>query len=557
MGLKSIVQQMGKSIGNSALGVLNQAGGALGGGVGGVIQQGMFQEYFTSGNMAGDIIMKRAEQVRTNGSRNTGSDNNVISNGSVIDVQHNQCMIIVENGRVVEACMEPGRFVYDTSIAPSFFEGNEGSLGEKAKAVALQMWEQAKMGGQRKNTQRIYFINTGILDKSLNWGAGNIQFQHTESFMTTNGVPLTRGIVMKGHGTARLRLERPIDFFENYGAKFAGGDNNAVVTMDSLETFFTAAKNRVTEAIAMSIQELGDKKPLRYNQIMQASNMKDLRELVNMQMEDTDLSKIGFDFYEFTVGGSGFIISEEDRKAITEMQTLAFQASNMAMGNLRTQQMIAERFGEGQAGGAAAVMMGANAGMGGVGNVQAQPPQQFGQPYGQQGYGQQAYGAAVAPAAPAAPAADSWTCSCGATATGKFCNNCGGKKPEPKPVDGWQCSCGATATGRFCNNCGQPKPEPKPANGWTCSCGNVVEDGMFCSNCGSKKPAPQAAVAGWTCSCGNVVTEGDFCSNCGSRKPEANKPKKFVCDKCGWTSDNINTRFCPKCGDRGTEADIQ
>ena len=181
MGLKSIVQSMGKSVGNSALNVLNQAGGALSGGVGGVIQQGMFQEYFASGDMSGDIIMKRAEQIRTNGSRNTGSDNNVISNGSVIDIQHNQCMIIVENGRVVEACMEAGRFVYDTSIAPSFLEGSEGSLGEKAKAIALQMWEQAKMGGQRKNTQRIYFINTGILDKSLNWGAGNIQFQHLRS----------------------------------------------------------------------------------------------------------------------------------------------------------------------------------------------------------------------------------------------------------------------------------------------------------------------------------------------------------------------------------------
>jgi membrane protease subunit (stomatin/prohibitin family) len=357
---------------------------------------------------------------------------------------------------------------------------------------------------------------------------------------------------MKGHGTARLRLERPIDFFENYGAKFAGGDNNAVVTMDSLETFFTAAKNRVTEAIAMSIQELGDKKPMRYNQIMQASNMKDLRELVNMQMEDTDLSKIGFDFYEFTVGGSGFIISEEDRAAIAEMQTLAFQASNMGMANIRTQQMMAAKFGEGAAGTAAAVMMGSQAGMGGMGNVQAQPAQQFGQ---QPAYGQNMMGGAAV--APAAPAADAWTCSCGATATGKFCNNCGSKKPEPKPVDGWTCSCGNVVTGKFCNNCGQPKPEPKPANGWTCSCGNVVEDGMFCSNCGSKKPAPQAAVVGWTCSCGNVVTEGDFCSNCGSRKPEANKPKKFVCDKCGWTSDNINTRFCPKCGDRGTEADIQ
>ena len=46
----------------------------------------------------------------------------------------------------------------------------------------------------------------------------------------------------------------------------------------------------------------------------------------------------------------------------------------------------------------------------------------------------------------AAPAADGWKCACGATATGKFCPECGAKKPEPKPA-GWKCACGATATG--------------------------------------------------------------------------------------------------------------
>ena len=34
--------------------------------------------------------------------------------------------------------------------------------------------------------------------------------------------------------------------------------------------------------------------------------------------------------------------------------------------------------------------------------------------------------------------------------------------------DGWKCACGATATGKFCPECGAKKPEPKPANGWTC-----------------------------------------------------------------------------------------
>ena len=62
-------------------------------------------------------------------------------------------------------------------------------------------------------------------------------------------------------------------------------------------------------------------------------------------------------------------------------------------------------------------------------------------------------------AAPApAPAADGWKCSCGATVSGKFCPNCGTKKPEPVQAGAWKCSCGATATGKFCPECGSPTP---------------------------------------------------------------------------------------------------
>jgi membrane protease subunit (stomatin/prohibitin family) len=119
------------------------------------------------------------------------------------------------------------------------------------------------------------------------------------------------------------------------------------------------------------------------------------------------------------------------------------------------------------------------------------------------------------------PAANSWTCSCGATATGKFCPECGSKKPEPKMQAGWKCSCGATATGKFC-------PE-----------------------CGSKKPADD----GWTCSCG-AVNKGKFCPECGARKP-AGVPQ-YKCDKCGWepVKGVKPPRFCPECGDPFDDGDL-
>jgi membrane protease subunit (stomatin/prohibitin family) len=509
------------AVGNAAKEVGTGAGGALLGGFSGVLNQSMYQEYYTSGTMAGDVIMKRAEQVKSNGSVNNKSDANIISNGSMIDVQPSQCMIIVENGKIVEACMEPGRFVYNTDLAPSFFAGN-GKFGEKIVSAAKEMWEQAKVGGQRHNTQRIYFINMGILEKSILWGVGRVQFRHTQRFVT-NAAPYVIGVRLKGNGTARVQMMRPLDFYTLYGAQHAGGDNNAVIRISDLEKhFFEASKSHLMTAISGAITALGTKQELTYEEINSPENMTAIAESVNKAMAGTDLCKIGFDFSQFAANDGGFTVTDEDYKKIQDAQQKAYDVGNINLMNYNVQMGQVEamkEFGKNSnvqdMGGGGMMMMGGMMGCS-MGNIQAQPLQQF---------PQQPQPQMAAVAVPSAPAADGWTCSCGAVATGKFCNNCGAKKPEPKPVDGWTCACGAVATGKFCPECGAKKPEPVVADGWTCACGHVNK-GKFCQECGSKKPADAPL---------------------------------YRCDKCGWEpADPKNPpRFCPECGDRFDDSDIK
>ena len=154
-------------------------------------------------------------------------------------------------------------------------------------------------------------------------------------------------------------------------------------------------------------------------------------------------------------------------------------------------------------------MLGLGVGLAAAGSIAPQ----IGNMFGGMQFGQPS--APPNPAIPPASTPETWQCSCGNTASGMFCNNCGARKPEPPKT--WDCTCGNKGIiGNFCNNCGARKPEPPKT--WDCTCGNKGIIGKFCNMCGAGKPEEPSK---WDCSCGNTGITGNFCTNCGKRRGES------------------------------------
>ena len=116
-----------------------------------------WKEYFYCDSLDTDVlIVKGQKRTRAKSSNTKGSDN-IISNGSVIAVNEGQCMIIVEQGAIVDLCAEAGEYTYDKSTEPSIFYGG---LGQGVKNSFKTFGRRFTFGGDTGKDQRVYFVNT-------------------------------------------------------------------------------------------------------------------------------------------------------------------------------------------------------------------------------------------------------------------------------------------------------------------------------------------------------------------------------------------------------------
>ncbi|MDD6807650.1 MAG: SPFH domain-containing protein [Oscillospiraceae bacterium] len=430
-------------------------------GVSGAVQSAAWKEYFQSGDLSNGVLMKRAEKILVDGGKNTKADDNLISSGSGIDVAPGQCMIIVENGAIVEFCAEPGRYTYDSSSAPSLFSGENKGL----KAVGKEILNQWSAGGQRNSTQRVYFINLGeIIAEPIKWGCGNIAF-HNVTMVGPS--PIELDMTLKGNGLVTIKISDPMKFFTEIGAQRIGQDGEATIRLSD-EGIAENLKSGILDKISSAISKLGTEERISYTAIGSKADI--VASYINDMLSNEWAGKRGFEISSFTVNGS-FVPTEEDMKSLKDLQNAFNMGNNLNAANYDVQKTMArgvEAAGEnGGANGLFGLGMGMNM-MGGanMGNMANQNP--------------------VVVAA-AVSHAQSWKCTCGTDNTGKFCVNCGAKQGGAPASITWTCSCGSQngADAKFCTNCGTKKPVVKK---FVCDkCGFTPAEGQtpkFCPECG-------------------------------------------------------------------------
>lgn len=430
------------------MGLIKAAVGAASG-----VLADQWKDYFYCEAMPADVLAVKGQKKGAGRSAHKRGKDNIISNGSVIAVADGQCMMIVEQGKVVDVCAEPGEYTYDTSTEPSLFCGD---LSQTIGEVFRNIGKRFTFGGQAPNDQRVYYFNTKELVGNKYGTPAPVPFR-----VVDQNAGLDIDISIRCFGEYSYRITNPILFYTNLC-----GNVEQEYTRNEIDSQLKTELLTALQPAFARISDMG----IRYSSL--PAHTMEMAEAINEVLSAKWRDLRGIEIV--SMGVSSVKASEEDEQMIKEMQrNAAFRDPTRAAAHLVGAQASAMQAAAANEGGAMTGFMGMNM-AGAAGGMNPQALYQMGQP------------------APTAPTGAGWTCACGNVATGKFCPECGAKKPEA--------------------------PKVAPDGTWTCSACGAANKGKFCSECGAKKPAgvPQ-----------------------------------YQCDKCGWKPEDPTKppKFCPECGD--------
>ena len=282
-----------------------------------------WREYFYCNSLDNDTLIVKGEKRVGEKSSNTKGAENIISNGALIAVNDGQCMIIVEQGAIVEVCAEPGEFVFDSSTEPSIFYGN---LGENLVNSFKTFVKRFSFGGDTAKDQRIYYFNTKEIIGNKYGTANPIPFR-----VYDKNIDLDVEIALRAHGEFAFRMMDPILFYKN----LAGNVENSY-KKEKIESQLRSELLTKLQPAFARIAETG----VRYYQI--TAHTDELGKILNEMLSKSWGEHYGIEITAF--GMSSVTAPEEDVEMIKEMQKNAvYRNPTMAAANLTSAQADAMR----------------------------------------------------------------------------------------------------------------------------------------------------------------------------------------------------------------------
>ena len=429
------------------MGLIKAGVGALGGTL-----ADQWKEFFYCDSLDKEVLAVKGQKRISGRSSNTKASDNIITKGSGIAVADGQCMMIVEQGKIVEFCAEPGEFTYDSSTEPSLFAG---SLGRSIIDTFKTIGKRFTYGGDTGKDQRVYYFNTKELIDNKFGTANPVPFRVVDT-----KIGLDIDVSVRCSGVYSYKIADPLLFYTNVCGNISGEYRREELDSQLKQEFISALQPALGRLSEME---------MRPNQIVLHTT--ELEDAMNAALSSKWGETRGLKIVSIALGS--VTLPDEDADMIKQAQRSAVMRDpTMAAATLVGAQAEAMKAAASNSSGAMTGFMGMGMAMNAGGAMNAQNLYAM----GQQNQQAQAAGAKAA-------AANTWKCSCGADNTGKFCSNCGAEKPE----EGWKCSCGKVNTGKFCTDCGAKRPAGAPV--YRCDkCGWTPEDPhnppKFCPECG-------------------------------------------------------------------------
>ena len=411
----------------------------------GSVAADQWKEFFTCDALSNDVLVAKGI-MKTEGRgffRRNKASVDIITNGSVINVNEGQAALIIDNGKIVEFCAEPGMFRWDSSSEPSIFGGEffKGVIDSFKK-----IGSRFTFGGDVGAEQRVYYVNTKeILGNKFG----------TTTPMAYDDPYYKTALYIRYFGQYSFKIADPIVFFSSVAGNVRDTYTREDLVSVSTDEFMTALDTALGRCALDGVKF--SQLPIKQREIagyMSETLDEEWRTARGIEIASVALAKVTPD--------------EKSRERIEEFDSGMMHADPTAMtGGLAYAQMQAMKKAAANDGGAVSGFMGFGMAANAMGGASAQ--------------GTLIDNAKKLSEEKKAEKKGRVCAACGASVDGKFCPECGTKYEEPTA---WVCPvCSASCTGKFCSSCGAKKPQ-----GCTCSCGYTADTPFkFCPECGKQQ----------------------------------------------------------------------